>query len=850
MNFQKIFYSTSLLVSLFPNTMMGKADKRPNILIILADDLGYSDIGCYGGEIHTPNLDELASEGLRFTHFYNTSRSCPTRASLLTGLYQHQAGIGRMTFNDGLPGYRGTLSRDAVTIAEVLKENGYITSIVGKWHIAETPFREDQTEWLDHHVYHHDFSDLANYPVNRGFDTHYGTIYGVVDYFDPFSLVEGEEPIKEVPKGYYITQALSDRAVAEINKYAKEDKPFFMYLAYNSPHWPLHALPEDIEKYKDTYKVGWEAIRNARYKRQQEMHLFGDAKDFLSDRQFSDKWSDNKDSVWDARAMAVHAAMVDRMDQGIGQVVEALRKNNMFDNTLILFLSDNGCSNENCQNYSPGENDRPDQTRDGRPMIYPHHKEVLPGPETTYASLGPKWANVANTPFRYWKAKSYEGGICTPMIAHWPDVIKSNVGGFNTSIGHVIDIMATCLDIAGAKYPKTYKGHNIIPLEGKSLLPIFETGERAGHQYLGFEHFNERALIDSTDWKIVRPSNSKKWELYNLNIDRSEKHDLAEQYPQKVSQLVSEYNVWAKRCLVNPSPSDKSGNPLFTGRYDYTDAKYLNDTCYIYSVLESSGKPTVDVYSSPDLVNWNLHNDILSSLKVKWLKNNIKSISVLKSADKYYLFFSTFNPKSKKTAIGIAVSSSPVGHYKDALGEPLLEIDSQLPDISVFRDNNRVSYLYFGDENSCKVAMLTDDLLSLRKFRDGTYYKDISLDHYAGCPSLFKHESKYYLIWQAHEDNGNEVLNYAVSDSPIGQFKQQGKLFDSSTRTAVAKGHASIIKVPGRDRYFLVYNRKNDSVTQNSIAVSIDRINFKADRSLIPVKMTDKGVNAIMAETE
>ena len=245
-----------------------KADKRPNIIVVLVDDMGYSDLGCYGGEIQTPNLDHLASEGVRFTRFYNTSRSCPTRASLLTGLYQHQAGIGRMTFDDNLPGYRGTLSRDAVTIAEVLKMAGYRTSMVGKWHIAETPLRKDQRDWLNHQVFYDTFSDLSNYPVNRGFDTCYGTIYGVVDHFDPFSLVEGEVPVKEVPEGFYLTQALSDRAVAEVKEYAEDDRPFFMYLAYTAPHWPLHALPEDIEKYKDTYtsrKWGFSAIRRTSF---------------------------------------------------------------------------------------------------------------------------------------------------------------------------------------------------------------------------------------------------------------------------------------------------------------------------------------------------------------------------------------------------------------------------------------------------------------------------------------------------------------------------------------------------------------------------------------------------------
>ena len=459
-----------------------------------------------------------------------------------------------MTFDDHLPGYRGTLSRDAVTIAEVLKESGYTTSMVGKWHIAETPLRDDQREWLAHHVYHEKFSDLCNYPVNRGFDTHYGTIYGVVDYFDPFSLVEGEVPIKEVPEGYYLTQALSDRAAAEITQYAEDDKPFFMYLAYTSPHWPLHALPEDIEKYKDTYKVGWEPIRDARYKRQQEMGLFGDQKDFLSDRQFHDKWEDNKDAEWDARAMAVHAAMIDRMDQGIGQVIDALEKTGQLDNTFIIFMSDNGCSNEECQNYSPGENDRPDLTRKGEVMVYPKNKEVMPGPETTYASLGARWANVANTPFRYWKAKSYEGGICTPMIAHWPSGIKKNVGGFTHEIGHVMDIMATCLDLADAEYPTKYRGHDIIPMEGKSLIPIFTTGHREGHEYIGFEHFNERAFLSNDGWKLVRPGEKAAWELYNLNEDRSERHNLAAKYPEKVAEMVKGYEAWAKRCMVEPYP--------------------------------------------------------------------------------------------------------------------------------------------------------------------------------------------------------------------------------------------------------------------------------------------------------
>lgn len=532
-----------------------KPDNRPNIIVILVDDMGYSDLGCYGGEVQTPNLDKLAENGLRFTRFYNTSRSCPTRASLLTGLYQHQAGIGRMTFNDKLPGYRGQLSENAVTIAEVLKDAGYQTSMVGKWHVAETPLRKDQRDWLNHQVFYKDFADRKCYPVNRGFDKHYGVIYGVVDYFDPFSLVDGETPIDTVPEGYYITQALSDTAVSYVNQYAKTDKPFFMYLAYTAPHWPLHALPEDIAKYENTYKVGWEKIRQARYERMKKLKIFGDQDDFLSERQFHDAWEKNPTQEWDARAMAVHAAMIDRLDRGVGQLVEALEKNGQLENTLILFMSDNGCSNEICQNYSAGENDRPDMTRKGEPMVYPKNKEVLPGPQTTYASLGARWANVANTPFRFWKAKSYEGGICTPMIAYWPKGIKKEKGKITSEAGHVMDVMATCVDLGKAEYPTEYKGHPIIPMEGKSLVPVFKKGKRDGHDYLGFEHFNERAFMDNQGWKIVRVGRKDaKWELYNLNDDRSEMHNLADRYPEKVKELEIKYNEWAKRCMVVPAP--------------------------------------------------------------------------------------------------------------------------------------------------------------------------------------------------------------------------------------------------------------------------------------------------------
>lgn len=530
-------------------------DTRPNILVILADDLGYSDIGCYGGEIETPNLNRLAQEGMRFTRFYNASRSCPTRASLLTGLYPHQAGIGRMTFDAGQPGYRGTMTHNGVTIAEALGAAGYSTGMIGKWHVAETPLRQDQRAWLAHQVYYDEFAPKDNYPTHRGFDDFYGTIYGVVNYFDPFSLVNGEEPVRTVPEDYYSTIALSDSAAAYIHRYGKNEKPFFMYLSYHSPHWPLHALPEDIKKYEDVYKGGWDDIREKRYARMKELGLFGDADDFLSPRQFADLWEDNPTSEWDARAMAVHAAMVDRMDREIGKVLKALEESGQMENTLILFMSDNGCSNEDAQNYPEGENDRPAEMRNGESIIYPRDKQVLPGPQNTYASIGAKWANVANTPFRFWKARSYEGGICTPMIAHWPKGITEKGGTITTEMGHVIDIMATCLELSGAEYPAFYNGNDIIPYEGKSLLATFRGLERDGHEELCFEHFNERSMIDRSGWKIVRTSaRNSQWELYNLNEDRTEMYNLAEKYPERVAEMERRYLEWEKRCMVEPRP--------------------------------------------------------------------------------------------------------------------------------------------------------------------------------------------------------------------------------------------------------------------------------------------------------
>lgn len=534
--------------------------ERPNIIVIMADDLGFSDLGCYGGEVKTPNIDFLAQQGIRYRQFYNTSRCCPTRASLLTGLYNHQAGIGKMTEDEREAGYYGRITENTVTIAEVLKAAGYNTAMSGKWHVSNTTVQstpQEQLDWLNHHKQYDSFSPLLQYPTNRGFDKFFGTIWGVVDFYDPFSLVSGTTAIKNVPSNYYHTDAINDTAVAYIKEYATSKDPFFLYVAENAPHWPLQAEPQDIAKYKDTYKGGWDAIRKARYEKMIRLGLIDPKQTPLSKR-WSDNlsWGNNPDTAWDAMAMAVHAAMIDRMDQGIGRIIQALKETGQLDNTLILFLSDNGASGENAANYGPGF-DRPSATRDGRKIIYATKKEALPGPQTTYSSIGPRWANVSNTPYVLWKADSYEGGLHTPMIAYWPKGIKAKKGSFSNHMGHVMDFMATFMELAGAAYPATYKGHAIPATTGVSLVPSFSGKPSAGHTTLFNEHFGARYARQG-DWKIVSGAGSDSaWKLFNLAADRTETIDLATQHPAKVQELETLWRQWANTHNVFPKPGRK-----------------------------------------------------------------------------------------------------------------------------------------------------------------------------------------------------------------------------------------------------------------------------------------------------
>ena len=486
---RRIFGALALLTVL----SVSCADVKPNIIVILADDVGYSDIGCYGGEIQTPNLDKLAANGLRFTQFYNTARCCPTRAALMTGLYSHQAGMGHMTENrNDLDGYRGTLNFNCVTIAEALKPAGYRSYMTGKWHItAHTKPDGPKDTW----------------PIARGFDRYYGTIMGAGNYYDPALLVRDSTPITPLvdpeykPARFYYTDAITDNSITYLNDHKREhaDAPFFMYVAYTAAHWPLHALEEDIAKYKGKYDAGYDAIRKARFERMKQLGVI-DPKWALNTT--VGNWDAVENKAWEARCMEVYAAQIDRMDQGIGRMIAALEKNGQLDDTLIFFLQDNGACAEamgrsgketrpekpTLEPMKAGDfflSTRPKQTRDGRPVL--GGPNILPGPDDTFISYGRDWANVSDTPFREYKHWVHEGGISTPLIAHWPAAIKAR-GELRSQPGHLIDIMATCLDVAGAAYPSEFKGNKITPLEGKSLRPALVDNKPIERDGIFFEH--------------------------------------------------------------------------------------------------------------------------------------------------------------------------------------------------------------------------------------------------------------------------------------------------------------------------------------------------------------------------
>ncbi|MBM4020473.1 MAG: arylsulfatase [Planctomycetes bacterium] len=528
---------------------------RPNIVLIMSDDMGFSDLGCYGGEIRTPNLDALAARGIRFTQFYNTARCCPTRASLLTGLYPHQAGVGHMMDDRGLPGYTGNLNKNCRTIAEVLRPAGYANYMAGKWHVAKDIKPE---------------GPKFNWPLQRGFDRFYGTIHGAGSFYDPCSLTRDNTQIPPGSPDYYYTDAISDNAARFIADHRREKpgRPFFLYVAYTAAHWPMHARQADVARCRGRYDNGWQALRAERCERMLAMGLI-DKRWGISppdSRPWDEVPHDEKD--WHLRRMEVYAAMVEVMDRGIGRIVDELRRTGCLDDTLIFFLEDNGGCAEEYGSQGPVKPDpaqpvvlrpmaadelqpamQPPLTRDGRPVRT--GRGVVPGPADTYVAYGKEWANVSNTPFRWYKHWVHEGGIATPLIVHWPAALRRQ-GELEHTPGHLIDIMATCVEAAGAAYPAQHEGTPITPLEGRSLLPLFE-GRPVQREAIYWEHEGNRAVREGR-WKLVARGPAGPWELYDMQADRCELTDLAAREPERVNRMAAMWQAWAERASVLPWP--------------------------------------------------------------------------------------------------------------------------------------------------------------------------------------------------------------------------------------------------------------------------------------------------------
>lgn len=511
------------------------AKARPNVLLILADDLGYSDLGCFGGEIATPNLDKLASNGVRFSQFYTTARCCPSRASLLTGQYSHRVGLGHMTQDLGQPGYRGRLSEEGATIAEVVRPAGYRTFLSGKWHVG------------------------TNDPTQRGFEEFFGTLVSAQTFWDPTAYLRlpRTRTARTYQQGaFYGTDALTDYALDFIGQARQTpDNPWFLYLAYNSPHFPLQARPEDIAKYKDRYSSGWDVLRTERLARMKKLGLVG-AGTKLSPR--SRYWGyaetePRQNPAWDslsadrradlARRMAIYAAMVDRMDQNIGRIVADLSAARQLDNTLIVFLSDNGA----CAEWDP-------RGFDGRssPNNILHSGDDLEkmGGPGTFHSAGSAWANASNTPWRMYKHFTNEGGISDPCIVHWPEGIRRR-GEIEKAPAHLIDVMPTVVDAAGASYPRRIGSREILPMAGRSLMPVLRGG-RMPERTLFFEHEGHRAVRENR-YKAVS-LRGEPWSLYDMQRDRTEMEDLAAKQPGLVEALARKWDAWAAQNQVTPLP--------------------------------------------------------------------------------------------------------------------------------------------------------------------------------------------------------------------------------------------------------------------------------------------------------
>ncbi|QDU79224.1 Arylsulfatase [Polystyrenella longa] len=504
---------------------MGGVEERPNIIVVMVDDMGWSDLGCYGGEIPTPHIDSLARDGLRFTQFYNNAVCGPTRASLLTGLYSQSVGHSGRLWNEPKDHSK------CVLIPEVLQANGYRTMMVGKWQGR----------------------DLA---VQRGFDRFFGpNCRSKISYYhevhgNSFSL-DGD-PWSFPEEGFFMTDVFNQYANDFLSEAVAGEDPFFLYLAYVAPHWPLHAPEQYVAPHRERYREkGWDDWREERLQRQKGLGLVADDVELAPINSKIIPWQDDPFQQWQTDRMAVYAAQISRVDQGVGTLLQTLEESGKADNTLVLFLSDNGAApdgglapNQQTFGFRADDSGAPFR-RDGGKIRPGSGPENMPGPPDTFAGYGLAWAMTSNTPFRDTKMTAYEGGIRTPLIARWPTVIKQQ-GEISSQIGHVIDLMPTCLEIAGIEYPNEFQGRHPIPMDGRSLLPIFHLQERDDYPALFFDVPRNQA-VRMRDWKLVNSRRGSPWELYDLSIDPTERKNIADQHPEQVNKMNTAFAEWEKR---------------------------------------------------------------------------------------------------------------------------------------------------------------------------------------------------------------------------------------------------------------------------------------------------------------
>ena len=583
MKFSGPIFATLVLATV---DVLTAATTKPNILIILADDLGWSDLGCYGGEIRTPNLDALAAGGLRFTQFYTSTRCCPSRASLLTGLYPHQAGVGLMTSDraakfpgagdqgEEFPGYRGALNANCVTIAQVLKPTGYRTAAAGKWHVGD-----------------------SEPPTKRGFEDFYGFVGGYgVDSWEPrmmTRLPEGRPQRSYAPGEFFATDAITDHALDFLADMRKSGAPWLLYVGYQAPHFPVQSKRDDMTGYPQIYAQGWDKIREQRLARQKKIGLLPENTTLpprskithpVASKRLGSWTDDGNNPAWDslpsdrqadlAQRMAVFAGMVTGMDRNIGRLVAELRASGQLDNTLILFLSDNGaCAEwepfgfEMLPTTNPVPGTGINQGTQALPnKLYRGDDLAKMGQAGSFPSYGSGWANAGNTPWRLYKHYGHEGGISSPLIAHWPASMqkRNDKARFVHEPAHLIDVMATCVDITGAKYPATREGKKILPMEGVSLSPLMapssDHSPSLPARILAWEHEGNRALRDGK-WKLVSLG-AAPWELYDMDLDRAEMNDLAPAQPERAKEMSAAWESWAKRTNVFPRPgTPRAANP-------------------------------------------------------------------------------------------------------------------------------------------------------------------------------------------------------------------------------------------------------------------------------------------------